>query len=257
MDLEQVAAGAPKRSPTPESAHDAWKDGAVPNSGLLTPNPGISAASSEGAPLHFPGPGLETRFRLNGRPTPPRSRLGDSSDVGQPSASTVEPPLSLRFRSTTAETMHSQRATSTEASRSLNVSSQFSPSPDVDSNPSSKDTPTSQLTTTASTTAGHINNPSPFPSAGTLTTTFPSSFPYTNLSPSHFTKGTGSGARPSSGAGTRGGGDSDRAPPAIGPTMHTFDASLSHSTPSWTHQLQTTDDLVAYLEHRTRIAGQQ
>lgn len=37
----------------------------------------------------------------------------------------------------------------------------------------------------------HIANPSPFAQNAPLTTTFPSSFPYTNLSPSHFSTSSG------------------------------------------------------------------
>lgn len=237
MDLEKVAAGAPKRSPTPESPQDAWKDGTYPSSGVLTPNSGITAPPPEGVTLNVAGPSMESRFRVNGRPVPSRGR-------------TVDPVITdattgLRFRSTTAEAIQAHLSTASEAARLMNVQAMAGPS----TTSSASDTPQPNAVVPP---AGQITNPSPFTS-GPLTTTFPSNFPYTNLSPSHFTNG-GSGPRPSSRVGSRGASEPvANGPPAGAPLIHTFDASFTR----WTHQLQTTDDLAAYLEHRTKIAGQQ
>ena len=107
-----------------------------------------------------------------------------------------------------------------------------------------------------------ITSPSPFTS-GPLTTRF-SSFPYRNFSPSHFTDNSAPslGAVQSTYAQTAGAHLSEplMVTTSVSSPGIVFDA-VPHAVPqpqAWSHTpLQTTDDLAAYLEHRTRLAQQQ
>jgi hypothetical protein len=48
LDLEKVAASAPKRSPTPEAIVEGWKDSKFPGSGIMSPVVGAAEAVTEG-----------------------------------------------------------------------------------------------------------------------------------------------------------------------------------------------------------------
>ncbi|KAH9947538.1 hypothetical protein B0H21DRAFT_691833 [Amylocystis lapponica] len=54
LDLEKVAASAPKRSPTPDSTPDIWKEASFPGSGVITPNTSSSTPAEEPPLRTFP-----------------------------------------------------------------------------------------------------------------------------------------------------------------------------------------------------------
>ncbi|KAI0915939.1 hypothetical protein AcV5_003406 [Taiwanofungus camphoratus] len=273
MDLAKVAASAPKRSPTPETAQDIWKETNLPGSGVITPRT-KSSTPPDGAPVPVPGLGVETHLRSNERSSRSRrlqmQELYTSSEREQrqtsvtpePSTSTISSTGGIQFRQTSVEAMRAQYKTSQDLPSRLYSqvqprSSQFMGTllPQINSSASSMgDVPGSSVFTP----------PSTMPA--TLTTTFPSTFAYSNLSPSHFA----GDHRPPQRLTTiqRGASPSGSAPSS---TM-TFDASMFTQQP-WSHTthlngqitdttpglpttLQTTEDLRAYLEHRTRLAGQ-
>ena len=121
----------------------------------MTPN--SSAIHTPPEEMSYNGTTLETRFRVN--PAFPGE-------------------MPIQFHSTTPETMEAQFA-QREAARVYAQSQIPIPHPGREFQ--------NVLPVHALGTPEHIANPSPFAPNAPLTTTFPSSFPYTNLSPSNFT----------------------------------------------------------------------
>ncbi|TCD70689.1 hypothetical protein EIP91_002064 [Steccherinum ochraceum] len=193
MKLDQIMANATRRSITPDQSKGSfYKDisAAYPGSRVLSSDilPQVAGSSSippmlemSSLPISLGGQSqsMETRFRLNSI-TAGRSRDG----LGLASESLSMPgPSTYHYR---PEGMHPQFGSHSQG---------ITPPPMASLNPNHSPAFGSHHS------SHHIANPSPFaspqppslPAPSTLTTTFPSNFPYTNLSPSHFTV-TGSGA---------------------------------------------------------------
>ncbi|GBE88694.1 hypothetical protein SCP_1400990 [Sparassis crispa] len=257
--LEKVAAGAPKRSPTPDRSQDMWKETSIPGSGVITPSTNCSTPDIQAPMQGLPPVAIETRFRVNGHGSPSRKlhiqemftsaerdqrQVVESSTAGQSSG--------YQFRSTSIESMRAQYGPTDNMPARGYVPIQPRTSPYANIAPPIRSTNGSLMDNT-------INGASQAPPA-TLTMTFQSNFAYSNLSPSHFANDQ----RPAQRMATR-----NVSPPgATSSATMTFDASMFPQQ-TWTHRslhtptpalpatLQTTEDLVAYLEHRTRQTAQQ
>ncbi|THH29749.1 hypothetical protein EUX98_g4435 [Antrodiella citrinella] len=195
MNLEHAVANASRRSPTPEQLKEPlYREArtAYPGSGILTPDVYPSPASANHTPpmLEMSSPPLpnghtmETRFRLNGMTAGRQRSLHDGMGSGSEPVN-MPGPNSYHFHRPAAmmdHPMHAQYAAGSGPHLQSAPMSSLSahPHPSLIGGP-----PLPHF----------IANPSPFaspqppslPPPSTLTTTFPSSFPYTNLSPSHFT----------------------------------------------------------------------
>lgn len=230
----------------------------LPGSGIITPTtrastPSVMAASSSSnnfeAQFRLDDPTAVYKSKLrastsNGTDLErPSSRPGSSLAVPSPSSSSLS---SLQFRSASLETMRAQYG----GADLFTMQSRLSPFASVIPPP---------LTMNGS---PFVESARDAGSGGPLTMTFPSSFAYSNLSPSHFTgeqrpppRGYGGGGA-SSGS-TQGSSmmfeASVFAPPPDGATGFAFGRD-DLPVPA---TLQTTEDLVAYLEHRTRLAEQR
>lgn len=155
LNLARVAASAPKRSPTPDTGTDLWKESSQHGSGVITP----STRASTPAAL-----GHEPQLRTNERTRSARGRStgGDKMQQSMSEFAAATSSSSFQFHSTSPEIMQAQYGSG--ASMGMGNPAAFN--------------------------AVGMPLGDPIPMAGgssaPLTTTFPSSFAYANLSPSHF-----------------------------------------------------------------------
>lgn len=191
MKLDEVVANATRRSPTPETLGSQYRDtaAAFPGSGVLTPDvpPQISGANNRphllemsGLPVALPGhsQSIETRFRLNGVSADRNRTIHDAVGIGSEGMG-IPGPNTYHFRPDVIHPPFGSHPTG------------LSPPPMASLNPLS-------AMVGGPHPPHYISNPSPFaspqppsvPAPSALTTTFPSNFPYNNLSPSHFTAGS-------------------------------------------------------------------
>ncbi|CAL1699223.1 unnamed protein product [Somion occarium] len=177
LNLAHVAASAPKRSPSPEGTREGWST----YPGSMTPNSSAVATPPEGAQMSYNGTTLETRFRVN------------------PMAHFPGEIPNYQFHSTTPETMQAQYRQPDAHHHYSHTQLQATPIQPTPQYPPYDSQP--MMAMRMSMGYDHIANPSPFAQSAPLTTTFPSAFPYTNLSPSHFA----GGGRPPPISGIRGG----------------------------------------------------
>ncbi|KZT07101.1 uncharacterized protein LAESUDRAFT_758902 [Laetiporus sulphureus 93-53] len=256
LNLAKVVANAPKRSSSPDGVSDAYKDASVPGSGVITPTTGRSTPQ-----LSAFGFGM-SRATDDATGSPAMQQTATATERSR------EASLALP-RSVTSATPSSYGIQTRPASvgcvrvpyGAMSEFPEHALPPHMRSSPSAPPHPLA---------AGPIIGDSssfvsPLPTNGapaTLTMTFPSSFAYANLSPSHFA----GDQRPAMRATFMRGVTPSSAPSSS--TM-TFDSS-TFTQHAWTLRttpndlvpgmpatLQTTDDLVAYIEHRTRMAGER
>lgn len=230
MELAKVAALAPKRSPTPQENHSSRHHSTIPGTGIMTPRlktstPGVDA------------PSAVSRSRSSGRMSPPPNPRGtQSSETDQRPTSAAQhetrpaPPRPMQYQGGLA-------AAFAGPSRGP-----FSEAAALPRQPLSRAPPP-------------------------LTIPIPTTLAYSNLSPSHF-NGTQRRAHvvalhPRSA--------SESASGATASAMELSEFAL----PTWQvpaagqaqvlggtaeagfpAALETTDDLVRYLEHRTRLTAQ-
>lgn len=261
LNLDKVAAKGRKGTPTPDSASEGYKEMSLPGSGVITPTTRASTPSVK--PASSSSNNFEAQFRLDD-PTAvyksklrasasngtelerPSSRPGSSLAVSSSSSSSLS---NLQFRSTSLETMRAQYGGSDLSASPFTMQSRLSPFASVVPPP---------LTMNGS---PFVESGRPAGSSGPLTMTFPSSFAYSNLSPSHFAgeqrpppRGYGAGVGSAPTSATMMFEASVFAPPPDGSAGFAFGRGEAPPVPA---TLQTTDDLVAYLEHRTRLAEQR
>ncbi|KAH9932874.1 uncharacterized protein B0H18DRAFT_984374 [Fomitopsis serialis] len=290
LKLGKVAAQGRRRSPSLEPpASDGYREMSLPGSGVITPStrastPSVVQNSTSSA-------NFEAQFRLDDpsavyksklRASAPNSADTEQRPISRPGSSLAAPSSAssgnLQFRPTSLETMRAQYGTSSDAlPRHFPLQSRPSPFASVIPPPltmnGSPFVDTGRPIRPAPRTAGPGSSSGSGSGSGSgpLTMTFPSSFAYSNLSPSHFSgeqrlpprgytmRGASPGSAPASA--TMMFEASVFAPPGPVPMIRvaspfTFraDAAGVEESPVMPATLQTTEDLVAYLEHRSRFA---
>ena len=241
MGLDRIVANAPKRSPSPEpQPRDVWKQ--VTFRGVRQYQD--ARAPVENYQLSLPCLNLDLQF-IKGYLFSSSQALASAGSSGSstPLSGFAGPSSGLAYRPSSYETMQVPYAFNRAQSRHPEETAQ-----------------TDVSTVHAHTMEHVIANPSPF-AQGPLTTRF-SSFPYRNFSPSHFIDNSSpsfSGVQS-----TYAQNNTPGAHPAeplvvttsVNNSSTAFD-TVFPSVPAPHAPLQTTEDLVAYLEHRTRLAQQQ
>ncbi|CCM04396.1 uncharacterized protein FIBRA_06572 [Fibroporia radiculosa] len=256
LGLVRVANSAPKRSPTPDGPSE-WKETSLPGSGMFTPSTATSTPPP-GGPLPAHVVGIETQFRLNDpatfrqrtieRHVTPPEMHATSFIPSNPTGLVASSSNGLRFHLPPMEGILTQQY-GTQHDGEMGMLAALGPIP-------------SHMTVPFELMPHALGIP-PGQTQATMTSTFPSSFAYSNLSPSHF---VGEQRMPSRPPPVRG----LTPPSAPSSATMTFDASVftqqawsfqpyapSMTGPDMPTALQTTEDLVAYLEHRTRFAGER
>ena len=263
LDLETIVRGAPKRSPSPEQLSENWEEPAPPRSGTATPS--ISSVSTPAEPytpgMTFASYPFDSRYRSVPMQPPSYGTYSTSYANVTPGTS----PGQTQFYSATSETMRAQYGGHVDPRTRGFIplqtrSDQYLATGLADRFSGEGGTPILGLSTRPS-LFGQMSYQAPTSAPATLRTTFQSNFPYSSLSPASFA------ARNSAGRLSRlarvadeSSADSLDVPSRPTSASMAFDTS-SPFVPSpqvWTHApLQTTDDLAAYLDHRTKLAGQQ
>ncbi|KAI0659715.1 hypothetical protein C8Q70DRAFT_980637 [Cubamyces menziesii] len=228
MELAKVAAMAPKRSPTPSGS-----GGATPSASTKPSTPAAENDAATSTDVH-------TRKGSQVGPSASADTDGVSvaSDVSAPASS------GRNFLSASVDAIRAH----------------FQASKDTPTTPVSPPPPGPSRAPTAS---GSLSEPSAFTTQtpATLTTTFPT-FSYNNLGPSNFTGGQlppSAFARLSAPQPN----GSVNAPPMImefsdfAPQPWPTQGGNGAQVPGLPATLETTEDLVRYLEHRTRLTAGQ
>ncbi|OBZ67717.1 hypothetical protein A0H81_12347 [Grifola frondosa] len=180
LELDKVAASAPKRSPTPETGTDMWKETSFLGSETITPTTTKSSTPAEG--MSAPVLDVDLRFRTSRHVSPSRrSKLQEGLTQLErelrPVVTSADSSGPYQFRQTSMEAMRAQyNPPLTRDSLRSGPFATASPSePDLNGS------------ATGDSSFINHNSLSSYPSVpATLTTTFPSTFAYSNLSPSHF-----------------------------------------------------------------------
>ncbi|RPD69444.1 hypothetical protein L226DRAFT_539807 [Lentinus tigrinus ALCF2SS1-7] len=231
MELAKVAALAPKRSPTPQENQTTRQQTVIPGTGIMTPT---SKTSTPGVDA----PSAVSRSRSSGRMSPPPTPSGTQSSetdkrptsAAQRDSKPTPPPRPLQYQGGLAAAF---------AGPSRGPLSEAMARP-----------------------------PQAMPRvAPPLTITFPSALAYSNLSPSNFTDAQrrtriaalhpGSASTPAAGTPPSVMEFSEFAPPTWQvPAAPQTGQSQVPGGPGLPATLETTEDLVRYLEHRTRLTAQ-
>lgn len=266
MDLETIVRAAPKRSRSPEHYNAAWDDlNRGSHSGSVTPSISISSTPTPADP--YPGMGFnsfpfDTPFRMGTPLQPPSYSTYGSSYM----SSSVAPPPHSPFFPTTMDSMRAQFGASIDPRTRPYVPIQPRGEQylSLGGGRFNGDGTTPILGLPSKSNTFQPPNTSP----ATLRTTFRSDFPYSTLSPASFAPRSGGALARSIIPSSASSPDADahmmrRAEvpmPSISSPSMAFDTAPAFVPPPqvWTHApLQTTEDLAAYLEHRTKLAGQQ
>lgn len=266
MNLEKIARGAPKRSPSPDN--ESWADSGLPGSGAVTPN--ISSASTPAEPypaFNYNGYPFESQYRMNVPATSPYSMYS------MPYPQAPNPDGSSQVYATTAESLRSQYAVPPDSRARGYVfqpsedrfasSSHFVASPGIDTTGN-----TSLLgLSTRPFSLGQITYQTPSAAPATFRTAFRSTFPYSSLSPANFAS-RDSGLRSTHTQVPRTQNEEAFIPPPEEASMQgsmntlSFDTSSSFAHPpvnqtrNWNGATsRTTEEVPGYLDCRTSSFG--
>lgn len=269
MDLEKVARSAPKRSPSPDCYDESWEETPVSGSGAITPSISNTSTPADVYPgLNYSAYPFDSHFRQNGSSSSAYGTYGTM--YSQTSNMAPSSDNHTRFYSTTPESMRVQYGASVDSRSRGSVSTQFrageyASSPYIESRTGGEGrTPVLGLSSRPI-SVGQISYQPPILAPTTLRTAFRSTFPYSNLSPANFAV-RDSGVHGTTERNTRPSSRQSETSRHTELSTDTSTASMAFDTvppfvyhpQAWAHApLQTTEDLVAYLEHRTKLAGQQ